>query len=125
MKCFWIAIVNFRILRVPTCPLCDRPVPIPRGQDPNIQVNRHIQNNCAEPEKPSNVCRLRGCKAKLLVPMQCPECDYSYCVKHRLALDHQCEGKPKPTNTSGLKKLKDGLRPSKAPTAVSRAEQER
>lgn len=30
----------------------------------------------------------------MLVPMHCPECGLSFCVKHRLEVDHQCQGKP-------------------------------
>ncbi|KAI9493089.1 hypothetical protein BDB00DRAFT_383885 [Zychaea mexicana] len=78
-------------VRVPTCPICESPVPGPRNEDPNIRVNRHIQNNCADTKKPSNVCRQKGCKAKLLVPMQCSDCGKAYCVKHRLPVDHECK----------------------------------
>ncbi|KAI9323073.1 hypothetical protein BX666DRAFT_1883048 [Dichotomocladium elegans] len=78
-------------IRVPTCPICDKPVPGPRGEDPNIRVNRHIQNNCADLDKPTNVCHQKGCKAKLLVPMQCMDCRHAYCVKHRLPVDHECQ----------------------------------
>lgn len=49
---------------------------------------------------PSNVCKLKGCKAKLLVPMNCNACGLSYCVKHRLEQDHQCVGKKSNNNYS-------------------------
>ncbi|CAO3597892.1 unnamed protein product [Absidia cylindrospora] len=80
-------------IRVPTCPICEKPIPGSRNEDPNIRVNRHIQNNCIDEEKPSNTCRLKGCKAKLLVPMNCGACGLAYCVKHRLEQDHQCQGR--------------------------------
>ncbi|KAI7870120.1 hypothetical protein BDF14DRAFT_1774842 [Spinellus fusiger] len=80
-------------IRVPTCPLCEKPVSVPRGEDPNIKVNQHIQNNCANPNPLNNTCRAGGCKQKLLVPMTCPNCKLSYCVKHRLDIDHACPGK--------------------------------
>ncbi|KAI8074365.1 hypothetical protein BC940DRAFT_288055 [Gongronella butleri] len=83
---------NFDV-RVPTCPICEQPVPGPRHEDPNIRVNRHIQNNCAQDKKPSNLCNQKACKAKLLVPMTCTACGLNFCVKHRLELDHQCEGR--------------------------------
>ncbi|KAI7881121.1 CRE-AIP-1 protein [Lichtheimia hyalospora FSU 10163] len=77
--------------RVPTCPICEQPVPGPRGQDPNISVNRHIQNNCNDKRQTaSNICHQRACNAKLLVPMNCSDCGYSFCVKHRLPVDHTC-----------------------------------
>ncbi|CAO3637703.1 unnamed protein product [Cunninghamella blakesleeana] len=90
---------NFDV-RVVTCPVCDKPVPGPRNEDPNDRVYRHIQNNCMDQKAPSNLCKLKGCKAKLLVPMNCNACGLSYCVKHRLEQDHQCVGKNQKSNHS-------------------------
>ncbi|KAI8145062.1 hypothetical protein BJV82DRAFT_604748 [Fennellomyces sp. T-0311] len=84
-------------VRVPTCPICESPVPGPRNEDPNIRVNRHIQSNCADTKRQSNLCRQRGCKAKLLVPMQCSDCGKAYCVKHRLPVDHECKRETRTT----------------------------
>ncbi|KAI8384315.1 uncharacterized protein BYT42DRAFT_493548, partial [Radiomyces spectabilis] len=124
-------------VRVPTCPICEKPVPGPRGEDPNIRVNRHIQNNCADPtsKSPGNICHLRGCKAKLLVPIQCPDCGQSYCVKHRLGADHQCQGRPAapavskaPHQLAGLAAIrraaKNGMRHNQSNT-TSKMESER
>jgi hypothetical protein len=36
--------------------------------------------------------------------MHCTECGLSFCVKHRLEIDHQCKGKPVPVSTSLFKK---------------------
>ncbi|KAI9257605.1 hypothetical protein BY458DRAFT_518700 [Sporodiniella umbellata] len=81
-------------VRVPVCPLCSKPVTVPRGQDPNINMNQHIQNNCVDPQpKSDNTCPKKGCITKMLVPMQCPDCGRSFCVKHRLPIDHTCKGK--------------------------------
>lgn len=30
--------------------------------------------------------------------MHCTECNLSFCVKHRLEIDHQCKGKPPTSN---------------------------
>jgi predicted nucleic acid binding AN1-type Zn finger protein len=58
-------------------------------------MNQHIQSNCSDLEpKNDNTCRRKGCTTKMLVPMHCPECGLSFCVKHRLEVDHQCQGKP-------------------------------
>ncbi|KAI7889922.1 uncharacterized protein EV154DRAFT_538618 [Mucor mucedo] len=82
-------------VRVPICPICDKPVPVKRGDDPNIRMNQHIQSNCSDLQpKVDNTCRKKGCTTKMLVPMHCPECGLSFCVKHRLEIDHQCQGKP-------------------------------
>ncbi|CAO3700371.1 unnamed protein product [Rhizopus stolonifer] len=88
-------------VRVPVCPLCEKPVTVPRGQDPNIRMNQHIQNNCADLQpKNDNTCPKKGCTTKMLVPMQCPDCGRSFCVKHRLPIDHACKGKQVETNSS-------------------------
>ncbi|KAI8976078.1 hypothetical protein BDB01DRAFT_844564 [Pilobolus umbonatus] len=81
--------------RVPTCPICDKPVPVKRGHDPNIRMNDHIQSGCADLEvKKDNICCKKGCVTKLLVPMKCSDCGLNFCVKHRLEIDHECQGKP-------------------------------
>ncbi|KAH8555904.1 hypothetical protein BGW37DRAFT_152046 [Umbelopsis sp. PMI_123] len=83
--------------RVPTCPICSNPVPVKRGEDPNLRMNQHIESGCKDKQTstspPSNVCRQQGCKTKLLVPMICSSCKQSYCVKHRLEADHLCTGR--------------------------------
>ena len=38
-------------VRVPVCPLCDQPVPVKKGEDPNIRVNEHITSDCVEQKK--------------------------------------------------------------------------
>lgn len=64
-------------------------------------MNQHIQSNCSDLEpKNDNTCRKKGCPTKMLVPMHCPECGLSFCVKHRLEIDHQCQGKPSKKNSS-------------------------
>ncbi|KAI8991461.1 hypothetical protein BDF20DRAFT_904108 [Mycotypha africana] len=93
-------------VRVPICPICDKPVPVKRGDDPNVRMNAHIQSNCSDLEpKNDNTCRKKGCTAKMLVPIHCPECGLSFCVKHRLAIDHQCTGKPSKPSTKKSAKL--------------------
>ncbi|KAI8881071.1 hypothetical protein K501DRAFT_324660 [Backusella circina FSU 941] len=111
-------------VRVPTCPICQKPVPGKRGEDPNIRMNQHIQNNCADLEpKSNNTCRKKGCSTKMLVPMQCTECGLSFCVKHRLEVDHQCEGKP-PVVTNKLFGT-SAKKPQKQQQNNNRAEMER
>ncbi|RUS33814.1 hypothetical protein BC938DRAFT_483738 [Jimgerdemannia flammicorona] len=105
--------------RVPVCPICQKPVPVNRGEDPNIRVNEHIAAGCANPgttTTPSptsaNHCSNRGCKARTLVPIYCPKCKLNFCVKHRLEVDHQCRSlgagggrarsvSPNPSTSSG------------------------
>ncbi|KAJ1988740.1 hypothetical protein H4R33_002326 [Dimargaris cristalligena] len=87
-----------RDVRVPVCPLCHKPVPVPRGEDPNLRMDTHIANRCADPGtslsapayKP--VCQFRTCKAKVFVSAKCPKCQVQFCLKHRFETDHQCPG---------------------------------
>ncbi|KAI9595519.1 hypothetical protein BDF19DRAFT_339399, partial [Syncephalis fuscata] len=98
------------------CPLCQRPVPVNRGQDPNLAVDMHIGQGCPTPSgiaananantassnlrnnsnntsSPSLVCNVRSCSTKLLVKMDCADCGGQFCVRHRLPIDHACEPK--------------------------------
>ncbi|VDO40517.1 unnamed protein product [Haemonchus placei] len=84
---------DFQNVQVPTCPLCDKPVPTPKGVSPDIQVDQHIQNNCAQgPKKKifANRCTVKGCKKKELVPITCPSCHQNFCLGHRHEKDHNC-----------------------------------
>lgn len=85
--------------QVPVCPLCNIPIPVKRGNAPDIAVGAHIDNDCqSDPAKNNrkvftNKCSLKGCKAKEVIPIVCSECTYNYCLKHRHPTDHSCGGK--------------------------------
>lgn len=85
--------------QVPVCPLCNIPIPIPRGNSPDAAVGAHIDNDCqSDPAKSNrkvftNKCSVKGCKNKEVIPITCKECTNNYCLKHRHTTDHQCEGK--------------------------------
>ncbi|KIH54459.1 AN1-like Zinc finger [Ancylostoma duodenale] len=66
-------------VQVPVCPVCDKPVPTPKGVSADAQVNEHILNNCAANTK------------KKLVPVHCPSCKHNFCLGHRHEKDHDCE----------------------------------
>ena len=82
----------------PVCPVCNKVVPIPRGQDPNRYVELHISQACPTPptsvsEKAyTNKCSVPGCSNKSVIPLLCPKCLKSHCIKHRLESDHRCAG---------------------------------
>ena len=39
-------------IQVPVCPLCGQPVPVPRGETPDIKVGEHIDRHCqSDPAK--------------------------------------------------------------------------
>jgi len=104
------------------CPVCGKIVPIKRDEDPNIRVNKHISEGCPDPGTSTStstkkVCQYKGCKTAQLIPFVCPKCKKSFCIKHRLDMDHNCPLKnvniEKPskkntpnTSTSSLNKRK-------------------
>jgi hypothetical protein len=63
--------------RVPVCPLCNQPVPVNRGEDPNIRVDMHMQNECKS-EKSKNVRRERECVFIFIFP---PDIEQMYCTR--------------------------------------------
>lgn len=56
---------------MPVCPLCGKPVPVARGELPDVVVGRHIDMDCkSDPALSSrgkiytNRCSVRGCKKR-------------------------------------------------------------
>ncbi|XP_054164253.1 AN1-type zinc finger protein 2A-like [Oppia nitens] len=91
--------------QVPICPLCNQPVPIKRGELPDIRVGQHIDLDCeSDPAIKKrnkifkNKCSVKGCKQKELMPLMCNECSLNHCLKHRHPADHNCQ--PKALSTS-------------------------
>lgn len=91
---------NKHNVQVPVCPLCGAPVPGHRGEAPDVAVSLHLDNDCqtdiAKQRRNkiySNKCSHKGCKGKEMVALICPECALNFCLKHRHAVDHNCEGK--------------------------------
>jgi len=85
-------------IQVPVCPLCNKPVPIARGELPDIKVGEHIDRFCqsdpavAKRQVYANRCSVKGCKRKELVPITCGTCRQNFCLRHRNELDHDCNG---------------------------------
>lgn len=88
-----VAILHDR--QVPSCPICQQPVPYRLGENPNVMMNKHIQNNCApvsaHGKAYTNQCHVEGCKKRELIPFKCEQCRHNYCVRHRHVQDHKCE----------------------------------
>ncbi|KAL5011876.1 hypothetical protein ScPMuIL_010427 [Solemya velum] len=84
--------------QVPVCPLCNKPIPVKKGELPDVVVGRHIDSDCqSDPAKErrkiyTNKCSHKGCKQKELVPVKCSKCHKNYCLKHRHEEDHNCQG---------------------------------
>lgn len=86
-------------VQVPVCPLCNQPIPIKRGELPDIRVGEHMDKDCQDSratekrqkKQDPNRCRRKGCKQRELVPLLCSECKLNFCIKHRHPSDHDCE----------------------------------
>uniref|UniRef100_H2ZL13 AN1-type domain-containing protein n=1 Tax=Ciona savignyi TaxID=51511 RepID=H2ZL13_CIOSA len=85
-------------VQVPVCPLCGQPVPVPRGETPDIKVGEHIDRDCqSDPAKKkrkafSNRCSAPKCKQHELMPVICQDCRLNFCLRHRHPIDHDCKG---------------------------------
>ncbi|XP_030202573.1 AN1-type zinc finger protein 2A isoform X5 [Gadus morhua] len=94
-------------IQVPVCPLCNIPIPIKRGEMPDIRVGEHIDRDCkSDPAQRkrkifTNKCSRGGCKQKEMIRVTCDQCHLNYCLKHRHPLDHDCKTDGKPSSKSG------------------------
>lgn len=96
--------------QVPVCPLCSKPVPSFRNNQPDFAVSQHIDLYCRANEnidhsklsKTTNsslqLCSFKACKQKDVIYLQCETCNKKYCIKHRNPLDHLCT-EPNLSNT--------------------------
>ncbi|PCH40028.1 hypothetical protein WOLCODRAFT_136616 [Wolfiporia cocos MD-104 SS10] len=79
----------------PSCPLCNTPVTIPQGQDPNIRMDAHITTECSvmtgRAKQPSiPICARAKCGKKLFAPIRCDKCKQQFCPSHRFPASHTC-----------------------------------
>ncbi|XP_045077570.1 AN1-type zinc finger protein 2A-like isoform X2 [Coregonus clupeaformis] len=115
-------------VQVPVCPLCNTPIPIKRGEMPDIKVGEHIDRDCqSDPAQNkrkifTNKCSKGGCKQKEMIRVTCDQCHMNYCLKHRHPLDHDCKPEDKPVSKSGFAAFmrSQGASSSSASTSGSR-----
>ncbi|XP_050755745.1 AN1-type zinc finger protein 2B isoform X5 [Gymnogyps californianus] len=94
-------------VQVPVCPLCNTPVPVRRGEMPDVVVGEHIDRDCkSDPAQRkrkifTNKCLKPGCKQKEMMKVICDQCHKNYCLKHRHPLDHDCSGAGRPLSKAG------------------------
>ncbi|NXY80341.1 ZFN2B protein, partial [Glareola pratincola] len=94
-------------VQVPVCPLCNTPVPVRRGEMPDVVVGEHIDRDCkSDPAQRkrkifTNKCMKPGCKQKEMMKVICDQCHKNYCLKHRHPLDHDCSGAGRPLSKAG------------------------
>ena len=64
-------------VQVPVCPLCNTPIPVRRGEPPDIKMSEHIDSDCqSDPAQEkrrvfANKCSLKGCKQKEVSVVSC------------------------------------------------------
>ncbi|GAU96135.1 hypothetical protein RvY_07623 [Ramazzottius varieornatus] len=84
--------------QVPVCPLCSKPVPVKKGEVPDIRVGQHIDADCPSETAVSkrkvfeNRCSAKGCKKKEMMRVECTNCRKTFCLAHRFPDDHSCQG---------------------------------
>ncbi|KAF9029845.1 hypothetical protein BDZ89DRAFT_950249 [Hymenopellis radicata] len=83
----------------PHCPLCNEPVAIPPGQDPNIRMDTHLTKECTvmtgrAKQKSKPVCQSARCGKVLYSPIRCDKCHKQFCPSHRFPSDHRCSPAP-------------------------------
>ncbi|NXY25943.1 ZFN2B protein, partial [Atrichornis clamosus] len=94
-------------VQVPVCPLCNTPIPVKRGEMPDVVVGEHIDRDCkSDPAQRkrkifTNKCLKPGCKQKEMMKVICDQCHKNYCLKHRHPLDHDCSGAGRPLSKAG------------------------
>ncbi|KZT32893.1 hypothetical protein SISSUDRAFT_1054944 [Sistotremastrum suecicum HHB10207 ss-3] len=81
----------------PQCPLCNTPIAIPPGEDPNIKVSRHLETSCSSTTGRSSRttsstprCQNLKCKKVLFAPIRCDSCRHQFCAEHRFPNGHNC-----------------------------------
>ena len=125
--------ITFILLKVPVCPLCQRPIPVTkRGDPPDLAVSRHIDSECqSDPAKERRKvfdqrCAVRKCKKKEMIKIRCDDCGRNHCLSHRHPQDHDCKGKPSAGQAAAAAALRrlDNQGPSKAKARATQPQQQ-
>uniref|UniRef100_A0A8C8VN16 Zinc finger AN1-type containing 2B n=1 Tax=Pelusios castaneus TaxID=367368 RepID=A0A8C8VN16_9SAUR len=94
-------------VQVPVCPLCSTPIPVKRGEMPDVAVGEHIDRDCrSDPAQRkrkifTNKCLKAGCKQREMMKLICDQCHGNFCLKHRHPLDHNCSAAGPPLSKAG------------------------
>ncbi|KAN0087638.1 hypothetical protein V8E55_006259 [Tylopilus felleus] len=112
----------------PSCPLCNTPVAIPPGEDPNIRMERHISTECSVMTGKSGrtrsqpVCARGKCGKVLYAPIACNACKKQYCPQHRFPKDHNCSSLTSTAASSSNSQSKSSLASFKLPVKTFTAQ---
>eukprot|EP00055_Hartaetosiga_balthica_P018022 m.126997 g.126997 ORF g.126997 m.126997 type:complete len:206 (+) comp9440_c0_seq1:169-786(+) len=82
---------------VPQCPLCSKFVFVKSSEDVNVVMDEHISSSCKSKllkdhtkKNKKKKCPVKGCKQRLLFPVECASCREQYCTSHRFPDHHDC-----------------------------------
>ncbi|XP_077176872.1 AN1-type zinc finger protein 2B isoform X1 [Paroedura picta] len=112
-------------VQVPVCPLCSTPIPVKRGEMPDIVVGAHIDQDCkSDPAQRkrkifTNKCQRPGCKQREMMKVVCDQCHGNFCLKHRHPLDHGCTGTGHPLSKAGHAAIGRVQKATKAPACTA------
>ncbi|XP_058425421.1 AN1-type zinc finger protein 2A isoform X2 [Diceros bicornis minor] len=93
-------------VQVPVCPLCNNPIPVKKGEIPDVVVGEHIDRDCKyHPGKKEKIftyrCSKEGCRKKEMLQVACDQCHGNFCIQHRHPLDHSCTRGSCPITVAG------------------------
>ncbi|XP_044294058.1 AN1-type zinc finger protein 2B [Varanus komodoensis] len=112
-------------VQVPVCPLCSTPIPVKRGEMPDIVVGAHIDQDCkSDPALRkrkifTNKCQRPGCKQREMMKVLCDQCHGNFCLKHRHPLDHGCNGAGHSLSKAGNAAIARAQKSAKASTSTT------
>jgi len=94
----------------PNCPLCNIPIAVRPGQDPNVRMDAHLEKECSVvtgkvKSKSTLTCARGNCKKVLFSPIRCDKCKAQFCATHRFPQDHNCSAPAQSHSTSRLVNL--------------------
>ncbi|VDC04447.1 unnamed protein product [Peniophora sp. CBMAI 1063] len=88
----------------PDCPLCNEPVAIPPGEDPNVRMERHLNAECSvmtgKTKSKTPRCARGKCGKVLYAPIHCDKCSLDFCPTHRFPATHNCSSLASSSNKS-------------------------
>ncbi|XP_066487610.1 AN1-type zinc finger protein 2B isoform X2 [Tiliqua scincoides] len=112
-------------VQVPVCPLCSTPIPVKRGEMPDIVVGAHIDQDCkSDPAQRkrkifTNKCQRPGCKQREMMKVLCEQCHGNFCLKHRHPLDHDCTGSGHSLSKAGNAAIARAEKSAKVPASTA------
>ncbi|KAM6460545.1 AN1-type zinc finger protein 2B isoform 3-T4 [Liasis olivaceus] len=112
-------------VQVPVCPLCSTPIPVKRGEMPDIVVGAHIDQDCkSDPAQRkrkifTNKCQRPGCKQREMMKVLCDQCHGNFCLKHRHPLDHDCSGTGRSLSKAGNAAIARAQKSAKEPVGTT------